>query len=254
MDWRSVEAVTVGLVSGYMSGQLGIGGSVIATPAIRVVLGYPAMIAVGTPLAAVIPAAVTSATRYARASLVDWSLAWRAGATGIAGAIGGAYATRFLSGSSVLLATSGLLLLTALGMARSSDGTKLAPRLESEVGWVVPLIGLGAGFFSGFFGLGGGTVLVPAFVVLGRDAKVAFGTSLVVVSALAIPGTIVHWLLGHIDVSLALLLTAGAIPGAWLGANVAIRLPDRVLRLLFAVFLAVLALVLAGTELARMRW
>lgn len=251
MDWLAVETAAVGLLSGYASGQLGVGGGILATPAIRVLLGYPAMIAVGTPLLVIVPTVITSAVEYARADCVDWRLAGRAGATGVPGAIAGAYMTRFIPGGIILLATAVLMVVAAVGVARGRDVSE--SRHESRDGPVWPeyAAGLGAGLFSGFFGLGGGLVLVPAFAgPLGRGVKVAFGTSLVVICVLSLPGAVVHWLLGHVDLRLAALLVAGAIPGAWLGAHVATRMPERTLRLAFAVFVALFALVLGGSEIA----
>ena len=67
-------------------------------------------------------------------------------------------------------------------------------------GWKYAVVGAVAGFVSGLLGVGGGIVMVPAFTaVLGMPLKRALGTSLVVIVVLAIPGTIVHWALGHID-------------------------------------------------------
>jgi uncharacterized membrane protein YfcA len=77
----------------------------------------------------------------------------------------------------------------------------------------------------------------------------AVGTSLVAVAVLAVPGTIVHAGLGHIDWTLAVLLTIGVVPGAWLGARLAARASDRTVRLAFAGLLAFVGVWLAVSEI-----
>ena len=69
------------------------------------------------------------------------------------------------------------------------------------------------------------------------SAQEAAGTSLVAVALLALPGTWVHWRLGHVDARLALLLSVGVIPATYLGARVGIGLDERKSRLAFGLFL-----------------
>jgi len=98
--------------------------------------------------------------------------------------------------------------------------------------------------------VGGGLVLVPGLSeVLGLPLKSAMATSLACVGIFAIPGTLTHALLGDIDWRLALLLTLAAVPGARLGAAIAIRASDRRLRLAVAIVLAVTAFVYGLGEL-----
>ena len=84
-------------------------------------------------------------------------------------------------------------------------------------------IGLVAGFVSGLLGIGGGLVMVPMLAGwLGMPLKRALGTSLLAIVALVIPGTITHAVLGHIDWAVVLVVTVGAVPGARLGAQIAL--------------------------------
>ena len=111
-----------------------------------------------------------------------------------------------------------------------------------------------AGFYSGFFGLGGGFVLVPLLTRWMRfPIKRAIGTSLVCIAILAVPGTITHALLGNIDWMIGLGLIIGVIPGAIVGARIALGSTDRSLRIGFAVLLAVVGLWLAATEVGALR-
>ncbi|MCZ7525001.1 MAG: sulfite exporter TauE/SafE family protein [Acidimicrobiia bacterium] len=92
--------------------------------------------------------------------------------------------------------------------------------------------------------------MVPAFTEwIGLSIKEAVGTSLACVGILAVPSTIAHTFLGDIDWSVALALSATVIPGARLGAHLAIRSSERTLRLTVAAGLGVVAAVYAAGEL-----
>jgi uncharacterized membrane protein YfcA len=111
-------------------------------------------------------------------------------------------------------------------------------------------IGALAGGLSGLLGIGGGVVMVPGFTqYAGLPVKRAIGTSLACVAVFAVPGTITHALLGHIDWRFGLLLAVGVIPGARIGAALTIAADDRRLRLVVAAFLGVTAVLYAGGEL-----
>jgi len=79
--------------------------------------------------------------------------------------------------------------------------------------------------------------------------KRAIATSLVTVAMLAIPGTITHAMLGHIDWGIALALSVGVIPGAMLGARITLGSTDRAVRFGFATLLVIVGIWLAGNEL-----
>ena len=107
------------------------------------------------------------------------------------------------------------------------------------------MIGLAAGFVSGLLGIGGGLIMVPLMVGwLGMPLKVALGTSLLTIVALVIPGTVVHVMLGHIDWAICLVLTLGAVPGARIGASLALDTKERTLRLMVGSFLLIVAVAL----------
>jgi uncharacterized membrane protein YfcA len=106
------------------------------------------------------------------------------------------------------------------------------------------------GLYSGFLGLGGGFVVVPSLVRwFGLDIKRAIGTSLVVVTVLAVPGSITHYALGNIDLTLAGLLALGVVPGALLGAKVASHLQARTLKIAFAALLVGVGVMLGASEI-----
>jgi uncharacterized membrane protein YfcA len=85
--------------------------------------------------------------------------------------------------------------------------------------------------------------MVPALTVLiGMPLRRALGTSLLVISVLVVPGTIVHWALGHIDWAIFLALTLGVVPGARIGARIALTTSERTLRVAVGTFLLVVAI------------
>ncbi len=109
------------------------------------------------------------------------------------------------------------------------------------------LIGLVGGVLSGLFGIGGGLVIVPGLILLlGMTPKQAAGTSL---AALLLPvgilGAIEYWRAGYIDVRLALLLAVGILIGAFIGARVAVGLPNELIQRAFGVLLVVVGVRLA---------
>lgn len=109
------------------------------------------------------------------------------------------------------------------------------------------LIGLVGGVLSGLFGIGGGLVIVPALILLvGMTPKQAAGTSL---AALLLPvgilGALEYWRAGQVDVRMAILVAAGLLVGAFIGARLAVGLPNELLQRAFGVLLLLVGLRLA---------
>jgi uncharacterized membrane protein YfcA len=118
---------------------------------------------------------------------------------------------------------------------------------EPRSGWMVVAVCVSTGFAAGLLANSGGFLLAPLFItVLRRPAKVAFGTSLATAAVLAIPGTVVHTALGHVDWKVTSAFAVGSIPLASIGARVAIHSRDAGLERLFGAFLAASALLLLG--------
>lgn len=122
---------------------------------------------------------------------------------------------------------------------------KLTPKYVAKVA----LIGVVAGFMSGYVGVGGGFIMVPLFVsMLGIPMRLASGTSLTAVCILAIPGVIEQAVLGNVDYMVGVAMMVGSIPGAIVGANLVKRVPERALRFAFALFLLLMAVLLVVNE------
>jgi uncharacterized protein len=130
--WREIAlSLAIGFFSGVLSGAFGIGGGVVTTPAIRLILGAPALIAVGTPLPVIIPSALTGAFNYHRQGFVDVRASVTCGLFGSLFAVAGALLTRFVGGSTVLLATAALIFYVAGDMIVSALRSRRAPELAA---------------------------------------------------------------------------------------------------------------------------
>jgi uncharacterized protein len=222
--------VGVGLVAGILAGLFGVGGGIVMTPGIQVLLGAPPIVALATPLPAIFPTALAGALTYRRGGELDTrAAAWLVG-PGVVGAAVGAWLTGTVDTTLLLLVTAGLLGYQSLVILRAAGVHRRGPPREASAS-ILGSIGAVAGFVSGLLGIGGGLVMVPLLAGwLGMPLKRALGTSLLAIVALVLPGTAVHAVLGHIDVGIFLALTVGAVPGARLGAGLALGARERTLR------------------------
>ena len=104
------------------------------------------------------------------------------------------------------------------------------------------LLGVAVGVFSGLFGVGGGIIMVPFLTLIaGYTQHVAQGMSLAVMVPTALVGAMGYLKKGNLDLIGALALAVGSIPAAYLGQDIAQRLPQSTLRILFALFMVVMA-------------
>jgi uncharacterized membrane protein YfcA len=244
--------LVAGFFTGVLSGMFGVGGAVISTPAI-LLLGATPLQAVGSTLPSIIPGAISGARRYARDGLVDGAIARRTGLAGMAFAALGAVASDVVPGRGhvQMVMTAGLMAFTAYRTGTGRDAATEIPRheLRTDLPRLV-LIGALAGILSGFLGVGGGILMVPAFTTwVGLPLKRAIATSLVCVGMIAVPGTLTHQLLGNVNWFFAVPLIISAVPGARVGAHLAIRASERALRVTVASVLAVIAVVYGTVEL-----
>jgi uncharacterized membrane protein YfcA len=265
LPWLVRDALTLVLafVAGILSGAFSMGGQVLMKPGIRL-LGTSALDTVGTTVPMILPTVASATVRYVRDGLVEWSAVRWAAPCGAVAAIGGSLAAPHVPGRGHLLqvATAVMMFVTAARTVRGRD-----PELiEEEPGStrssvaVVPatatsdrrrllLVGAFAGGLSGLLGVGGGVLMVPGFnQVLRMPLRVAIATSLVCAGVFAIPATATHAAIGTVEWPTALLLTAGAVPGANVGARMAIRASDRRLRLAVATTIGLIAVTYAVGE------
>ena len=249
--FQAAIGVLIGVVSGILSGLFGVGGGIVMTPGIQVLLGATPIVALATPLPVIVPTALTGALTYHRAGEIDRrAVAWMV-VPGAVSSIAGAALTDVIDTHLLLVVTAALLAYQAIGIlrgARARDDASQPARFQATPSMFVG-IGLVAGFVSGLLGIGGGLVMVPLMAGwLGMPLKRALGTSLLAIVVLVLPGTAVHAALGHIDWAIFAVVALGAVPGARLGARVALGTKERTLRLLVGSFLAVVAIAYGAAE------
>ena len=246
-------AVAIGLGSGILAGVFGVGGGIVMTPGLQVFLGVPAIVALATPLPAIFPTALAGALAYRRRGEVDTRAAVLLIVPGLFGAAIGAWLTDLVDTTLLLLLTA--VLLGSQAIAIVHGGRRTARGGSDEMATpILASIGAAAGFVSGLLGIGGGIVIVPLLAGwLGMPLKRALGTSLLAISVLVIPGAIVHAALGHIDLGICLALAAGAVPGARIGAALALGARERTLRLVVGSGLLAVAIAYAIDQLATLR-
>ena len=103
-------------------------------------------------------------------------------------------------------------------------------------------IGTAAGAFSGMFGVGGGTIIVPLLILwFGFGERVATGTSLAAIVVIALLAVALQGALGNVDPLKAAVVGAPALAGVVIGTAVQQRLPERTISLMFAALLVVIA-------------
>ncbi len=245
---RTLVSALIGFVSGIASGAFGIGGALLSTPGIRWILDAPALVAVGTTLPVIIPTALTGVYTYARSRLIDVRTAAVLCTSGAVFAVLGALVTQVVPGELLLVLTAVLIFFLSLRMLRP-DESPHGPRATTSVP-VLLVVGAVSGFVSGLLGVGGGVILVPVLTVLLHfPVKIALGTSLAVVAAQSIPGSVTHAIIGNIDWGIVGGLLIGVVPGAHIGSRAAVAVEDAKLRTVVGVAMALLALAFGAAEL-----
>jgi uncharacterized membrane protein YfcA len=245
-------ALLLGTIIGLSLGMLGGGGSILTVPALVYVLGQDPHAAVSASLVVVGLNAATGAWLHQRAGNVRLRPALLFGGAGLLAALGGARLSTLLSGP-VLLSLFALLMLSVAAMML--HGAAAAPLAISDaplVWWKVLLGGTAVGFLTGFLGVGGGFLIVPALVLLlGMSMREAVGSSLVVIAINSAAGLQGH--VGERGVSwlIVALLLAGGLPGLLLGSRLAQRLPIARLRQGFAVLVVVLGVALLAINIPK---
>ncbi|MDF8333991.1 sulfite exporter TauE/SafE family protein [Novosphingobium cyanobacteriorum] len=251
-----LAALASGALIGFILALVGGGGSILAVPLLIyfVKIGSPHA-AIGTAAFAVTVNALASLAGHARAGRVKWRCAAVFAAAGVLGAALGAELGKAVDGKR-LLALFGLLMIgVGLSMLRQrksaeapdvrltrTSAATLLPRL-------VP-IGLAVGFAAGFFGIGGGFLIVPGLIAAtGMPLTIAVGTSLVVVSALGLTTATSYALSGLLDWPVTAVLIAGGVVGTALGMFAGKLLSERK-RLLEQGFAAVVIAVGAYVSLS----
>ena len=264
-------AIPIGLLIGLSLGALGGGGSILTVPALVYLLGQDTQSATTGSLLIVGVTALVAMAAHRRAGHVLVLAGLVFGVLGIAGSYAGSRLSAQVDPEALLAAFSVLMLVVAAVMfARSrrhegvtqDAGVGESPiiRFRPSFSCAYPraakvlVTASAVGLLTGFFGVGGGFVVVPALVlVMGLSMPVAVGTSLLVISINSASALIAR--MGHglvLDWALIGTFTAAAIIGSLVGGRVTSRVKPRVLSRAFAVLLVVVALYTAGRSIPQL--
>jgi len=243
-----IPALLGALLIGLSLGLLGSGGSILTVPVLVYLLGEPPKQAFAESLLIVGGIALLGAVPYARRGLVDFRKVLFFGLPGMAGSYLGAWLSQFVSAQAQLLTLALVMLLAGYLMARPGPpGGERAARKP----WKVLLDGFFVGALTGFVGVGGGFLIVPALVLLGGlPMHRAVGTSLLIIALNALAGFSKHLhLLPALGLSVnyptaGLFVLVGTL-GSLLGERLGARLPQASLRRGFALLLVALGTYLA---------
>ena len=244
---------------GIISAMLGIGGGTFIVPMLILIPCYslsPA-VASGTSLAAIIFTSASSTLRYMRQRRIDHLLGLFLALTTVPGAFLGSYSKRIIDNRLLGVIFAVFLIFVAARMFTEKKGMgdwmrrgnvkAIHRKIIDNYGEtfiysvdlrLTPILGLAAGFFSGLLGIGGGSILVPAMnLIIGVPMHLSIATSMFIMVFTSTSGTLTNLWLGHVRLDYAILLAAGVIFGAQIGAHIAARVSARNLRRIFGVIL-----------------
>jgi uncharacterized membrane protein YfcA len=239
-------AILLGLAIGTVVGAVGGGGAILALPVLIYVLDEPAGPAATASLVVVSLAAAIGAGSLARHGRVCWRLAFTFAAPAAIGSLFGTLASRAVGASALILAFVPVMLIAAFATwRRTGEDSDDAGCPHPPVARVV-VAGLGVGALTGFFGVGGGFVIVPMLTLwLGAGFRRAVATSLVIITLTGLAAIASHLLAGSrpdLAITAELAISTGA--GALLGSLVGERLPQLVLRRGFALVVSAVSIAL----------
>ena len=229
--FTDIASVGAGSLVGLSLGLVGGGGSILAVPLLVYGVGVPsAHAAIGTSAIAVAMSAAANLTGHARAGTVKWRCATVFAAAGVIGASGGAHLAKMVDGGR-LLALFGLLMI-GVGLLmlrpRTSAGDVDVRLTRATASRLLPLLiagGLAVGVLSGFFGIGGGFLIVPSLIgATAMPLLNAIGSSLVSVTAFGVTTAASYALSDLVVWRIAAFFVLGGLIGGFAGVRLASRL------------------------------
>jgi len=252
---QGVLGLASGALVGFSLGLVGGGGSILAVPLMVYVVGVPEPhVAIGTSAIAVAANSAVNLSNHARGGTVQWSCALTFAAAGIIGALVGSIFGKMLDGQKLLALFALLMLVIAVLMLKTRSRIGL-PDVQMNWANMPAIVGLGVatGTLSGFFGIGGGFLIVPALMLAtGMSIMNAVSSSLVAVTAFGLTTAASYAWSGLIAWGLAGLFIAGGLAGGLLGTRLARHLSARrgALNLVFAAVIIAVALYMLAHSLS----
>jgi uncharacterized membrane protein YfcA len=246
MEWSMALALLFSGAIGVSLGLLGGGGSILAVPMLVYVAGVAAQEAVAMSLAIVGSTSVIASLLHGRQGRLDTKVAALFGGVGMVGAFIGAQFTHRVSNAVLLVVFAVLMLLvgTLMLLRQQREPTTASTPHDRSLPRLL-LAGLGVGVVTGFLGVGGGFLIVPALVLCTTvPMHVAVGTSLLVIAINSAAGFIGHLGQGNVPLAPTDAFTVAAVVGTFVGTHMAGQIPAHHMRRLFAGFVMAVALFL----------
>ncbi|MDI1326130.1 MAG: sulfite exporter TauE/SafE family protein [Brevundimonas sp.] len=248
-------AVLSGGIVALLLTLFGGGGSVLAVPLLLYVVGVTdPHIAIGVSAAGVSLNALTALSGHARAGRVRWPCATLFAVTGAAGAWFGSSLAKMIDGHQLLLIFAVAMAAVGVSMLRPKAVViRPEPRLTLAMSPRIGLAGAGVGSAAGFFGIGGGFLIVPGLMAAtGMSLATAQATSLLSVAAFGATTAGNYALSGWVDPALVAAMALGGIAGTAAGLPIARRLGANAAlgRTLFAVLILIVAVYVAVRAVA----
>ena len=238
------------LIIGLTLGLLGSGGSAITVPVLVYVVGHATKQSIAESMAIVGLISIAAAMPYAKGKQIDWRSVWYFGIPGMFGTFFGAWIGGLSSATLQLVVFGGVLIGAAYVMLRKpkspeAESDDVSTLARSPI-WKIAIEGTVVGIVTGFVGVGGGFLIVPALVVFGRlPMRLAIGTSLVIIAMKSAIGFAKYqqYLMAHdmsVDIQTVAIFVALGVVGSLVGKSINARLNQQVLKQVFAVFLILL--------------
>jgi uncharacterized protein len=241
----TLRTLVLGVAAGLLAGLFGVGGGVVLVPGMVLLMGVRQHVAHATSLVAILVTAPAAMVGFAVAGNVAYIPAAAVALGAVLGAYGGAALMHRLSADRLRQAFAVLIVLVAVRLALPVAVEAGSPVAADDLATIAAfaLLGLAAGVLSALMGVGGGVIMVPAFVLLfGMDQHTAEGTSLLVIVPTALMGALRHARHGYTDWGLGVPIGVGGVVGGLLGSQLALALSGPVLQQLFAAFLVITGL------------
>jgi len=229
-------AVFSGGAVGFSLGLIGGGGSILAVPLLLYIVGITdPHVAIGTSALAVAANAFANLLGHWRAGNVKWACAATFALAGIVGAAIGSTLGKLVDGQQLLFLFALAMIAVGVAMLRPRAAAGKADiRITARIAVRLTAIGLVVGAVSGFFGIGGGFLIVPGLMLAtGMPILNAIGSSLFSVGSFALTTAVNYALSGLVEWAIALLFIAGGVAGGYVGMRAAVSLAANRRRLTF---------------------
>jgi hypothetical protein len=247
LTFAVAAALVLAAVIGIALGAFGAGGSIVTLPVLVYVAGIPAHTAISMSLVIVGATSLFGAYLHYRHGQVFAKAVLMLGSAGMVGAFFGSSLTHLVSETVLMLAFAALMLGSGVAMLRNKPDANLLPRCSPPR---CLTIGAAVGVMTGFLGVGGGFMIVPALIIFaGLAPKTAVGSSLAIIGLNSAAGLLGHLRYAGIDWKLTSAFLVVAVLGMAIGTRICTEISQGALQRSFAWFIIAVAMVIGGINL-----